>query len=508
MRNYALLSLIFLLLFLLTSCKKASNQQLVDKDTIVTQSTRTSVPEVEDIPGMKNGDRNRLEDVLPYYQDQPLYQSISEALEAPEKVQRLRLRGLRLTTLPSEIFDFENLRELDLSDNNLTSLPDSFGQKLKRLEILDLSNNQFASLPQSLIDAQNLGYLNLQGNQLTNLPSNFNVLSQLQWLDLSRNRLKGVPEIIFSLNKLKNLMLNDIPITDLPQDFVKLKQLKHLSLRRNTLKAIPAVVFTLTSLEELVLAENQLSEVELNLTALKELTYLNLANNQLTSIAALVGLPALTNLNLSGNPITGLPTKFFESLASLKALNLAYTKITELSSEIKLCKGLVWLSLQGTLIEQPVSGLAACERLRVVLLGDMPEVNFQEFLQPLKGLKQLHTLRLVNLPQNDKKTVELPEVLFELKSISELDLRNNRLADAPKELEKLAALTQLQAINLANCGIRNAHPAFQNLSKLKVLGLDLVNIPFSEVQKLGEILPPNTEIIDGTEFFSYKYWLK
>jgi Leucine-rich repeat (LRR) protein len=492
---------------LLITCQNQSSQNQSNKDTITAKRAKMSVPEVEEIPGMRNGEQNRLEDVLPYYQSEELYYSLEEALANPDKVHRLRLRGMRLTNLPTEILKLENLKELDLSDNSLSRLPDSFAVKLKRLEILDLSNNQFSVLPNQITGMLNLGYLNLEGNQLNALPESISSLSSLQWLNIGRNRFNTVPTVLTTFQNLKNLTLDDIRIDSLPQQFENLKNIRYLSLRRTGLKSIPKRVFELSNLEELIIAENQIVELSPDLSKLNKLSYLNIEKNQLSSVTSITSLKDLVNLNLSHNPINSFPAKFFNMLSGLKALNLAYTEISELPSEISACQGLVWLSLQGNKVNELPNALSSCTRLRVVLLGDNPDINLETYLIPLKNLEKLHTLRLSHLPINAQKQVILPNALMYLKSLVELDLRENKLADVPAELTKLATLSNIQALNLSNSGIKVAHTEFKSFTNLKVLGLDLKNISFSEVQKMGEILPPDAEIVDGTQFFSYKYWL-
>ncbi len=64
-------------------------------------------------------------------------------------------------SLQGEIRFLQNLRTLDLSDNNWTGVPAEIGQ-LEKLEVLDLSNNPITGLPHELGNLQNLQLLDLR----------------------------------------------------------------------------------------------------------------------------------------------------------------------------------------------------------------------------------------------------------------------------------------------------------------------------------------------------------
>ena len=70
---------------------------------------------------------------------------------------------------------------LTLANNQLTSLPESFGN-LSSLEYLDLENNQLTSLPESFGNLSSLQSLHLDNNQLTSLPLSMDKLPSLRFL--------------------------------------------------------------------------------------------------------------------------------------------------------------------------------------------------------------------------------------------------------------------------------------------------------------------------------------
>ena len=66
-------------------------------------------------------------------------------------------------SLPREVRFLENLKVLNLSNNNFTGVPAEIGQ-LRNLEVLDLSNNKISGLPHELAKLSKLRILKLQGN--------------------------------------------------------------------------------------------------------------------------------------------------------------------------------------------------------------------------------------------------------------------------------------------------------------------------------------------------------
>jgi hypothetical protein len=143
----------------------------------------------------------------------------------------LDLSGLDLSTLPSDLqkckhlktlnlsnneisvlppwFEevFQNLTDLNLSNNRFFELPDSLS-KMKKLKVVDLSHNKFEYFPQS-ISEMNLESLNISNNSLLFLPSDVGGMANLTYLDVSNNSLMTLPEELSDLKKLKALCIDN-----------------------------------------------------------------------------------------------------------------------------------------------------------------------------------------------------------------------------------------------------------------------------------------------------------
>ena len=143
----------------------------------------------------------------------------NEILELPQ-LKELDLSGNQLHTLPESITQLQNLTHLSLNDNQLNALPETITQ-LQNLTDLNLNGNQFNALPESITQLQNLTHLNLSGNQLGTLPESITRLRNLTGLYLSSNRLSTLPESITQLQNLTELNLLNNPLVTPPPEIAK-----------------------------------------------------------------------------------------------------------------------------------------------------------------------------------------------------------------------------------------------------------------------------------------------
>ncbi|MHA1343611.1 MAG: leucine-rich repeat domain-containing protein, partial [Promethearchaeota archaeon] len=119
------------------------------------------------------------------------------------------------------IGNLSSLKKLDLSYNELTTLPESIGN-LKSLVELDLKLNHLMTLPESIDNLKSLAKLYLSDNQLKTLPESFWDLKSLQILSLANNKFTTLPESIGELSSLHELDLSNNQLTILPESFIDL----------------------------------------------------------------------------------------------------------------------------------------------------------------------------------------------------------------------------------------------------------------------------------------------
>ncbi|XP_043571244.1 leucine-rich repeat-containing protein 43-like [Chiloscyllium plagiosum] len=123
-------------------------------------------------------------------------------------LQSLRLVNKQICEVDKQMLKFQNLEELILSVNKITSL--NSANLPRKLEILELCSNEISSLQQlSSSPPPMLQYLGLSYNKLS-LPSDSRYLSSMFWpnlisLDLSFNDFVNLRDIVASLSSLPNL---------------------------------------------------------------------------------------------------------------------------------------------------------------------------------------------------------------------------------------------------------------------------------------------------------------
>lgn len=160
-----------------------------------------------------------------------------------------------LFEFPREIFELaETLEVLDLSNNQLSQLPDDL-HRLTQLRILFASNNRFQSLPNSLGACPKLEMIGFKSNQIVDVCS-ASLPRQTRWLILTDNRIESLPDDIGELSQLKKLMLAGNRIQQLPKSFTQCQALQLLRLSANRLQCFPDVVFDLPELAWLAFSGN------------------------------------------------------------------------------------------------------------------------------------------------------------------------------------------------------------------------------------------------------------
>lgn len=355
-----------------------------------------------------------------------------------------------------------NLNVLDLTDNNIWTLPNDVFCPMTTLRQLNLSQNRLTDIAQLGFSDWGKGpiapgrscntgleILDLSVNSVTNLPDNgFSSLRSLNTLLLQENALGSLADRSFvGLQSLRVLNMSSNRLSALPPElFQSPRILQHLYLQNNSLKVLaPGLLEGLDRLEVLDLSRNELDSEWVNrntFAGLIRLVVLNLGFNQLTKVdhSVFKGLYSLQILNLEYNRIEIIADYAFSDLKNLHALTLSHNQLKQLDafhfSDLYVLNQLL---LDSNLIE---------------------EVNERAF----ENITHLQDLYL-----NDNFLDEIPN-LARLKFLKTLDLGNNKIKSVRNE--SFEGLEQLLGLRLTDNLITNiSRDAFITLSSLHVLNL-------------------------------------
>ena len=295
-------------------------------------------------------------------------------------LRQLNLSNNEIKEIPGGTFiGFSNLEELGLAYNAITNLSDgvhvitpafmrakaegrgplvSSFAGLTALQRLYLSMNNLSSLPESFGGLTGLKVLWLEWNELSSLPESFSRLTELEILAIPNNELSSLPETFGSLTALQKLNLDGNKLSSLPESFKRLTRLKDLSLHSNELGSLPKTFGNLTALQSLYLNGNKLSSLPESFGDLIALEVLNLSVNKLSSLPeSFGGLTALQWLKLENNRLGETYIGYYEGWDPVQFFSSLVTRLMNPVTPLdKLLGGLpLWyVSLKGNELDSQV----------------------------------------------------------------------------------------------------------------------------------------------------------
>ncbi|TYG56351.1 hypothetical protein ES288_D08G057500v1 [Gossypium darwinii] len=347
----------------------------------------------------------------------------------------------------SKLKSLTNLKTLDLSDNRIISLRHFEGEKVQpmmNLEVLDLSGNL------------------LKNNDLTYLKG----LSSLKSLNIGGNQLEGSIDIrvLNNLTKLKLLDLSDNKIESLQSSHdgerpLNLSNFEELYLDSNSFtNSLLAQLNGFSNLKSLSIRGNQLNgsiniKVLNNLTRLKTL---DLSDNKIESLQSPhdgerpLNLTNLEELYLDSNSFANSLLAQLSGFSNLKSLNIRNNQ------------------LKGSINIKDLNALSNLEKL------DMSNNDVKEFV-PTKNkenesLEKLKVATLNNVFING--TVSLMQLLETFSSVNTLYLRDNHFNDTISTQDQLHVSSKIEELVLDGSYINNnILQGIGVLASLKILSL-------------------------------------
>lgn len=154
----------------------------------------------------------------------------------------------------------KGMKQLKVHGNFLSSVPRPiFTSMLVKLESLDLSNNDIASIPEEIGNLKQLSELKMDFNSIVSLPSSIGSLAKLKVLSLKNNQIsvhstnwsetnpQPLPEDLFTQTPLIDLNLHGNPMTS--TELNQMNGFQHFLERRQKVKTSALVGGALTNLD-------------------------------------------------------------------------------------------------------------------------------------------------------------------------------------------------------------------------------------------------------------------
>ena len=185
----------------------------------------------------------------------------------------------------------DKIKELDLSGNKITEIPEGFFDNMTNLEYVDLNSNHIKALPENAFkNTKKLNWINIRANNLTEIKKDtLSGLDKLVYLELDNNSITSVEAgALDGDTSLKQLSISGNELNALPDhllddagdtinfielsnnEFVKLpncinaatKKLRKISAFNNALEDISNIDFTkMSNLEEVNFYKNYIAQV-------------------------------------------------------------------------------------------------------------------------------------------------------------------------------------------------------------------------------------------------------
>lgn len=266
-------------------------------------------------------------------------ESIDSKFNVYRNVRKLDISSSNYTSLNKLQLNFDNLNQLNASFNKLTEIPWLLLDSTKQLIEMDFSQNQIKKLHKLTFNkVSKLITINISHNQIEEIDSGLlSELHNLEVLDLSDNKIEEIPSDAFSKNsKLKALNLKNNPIWWLNCDITQLLNgitaigVSYEFVTDFDLSCANTMEWTTNEEEIIFKSFKTKSELRYPKMNFKNLKKLSIRGNRLQNALGIVNMleAFIQQLDLSGNYLGMLDETSFNGLNNLKWLYLSDTNLS------------------------------------------------------------------------------------------------------------------------------------------------------------------------------------
>ncbi|WP_299901334.1 leucine-rich repeat domain-containing protein [uncultured Aquimarina sp.] len=275
--------------------------------------------------------------------------SLPKSLKKLKKLEKLDIHGTKIKNIPLALIDLP-LSKLPAKEKEITEVDEDINPL--EVTLLRLSNKNLKSIPEEIRAYKNLRELNISDNQIENIPEWIEELSNLETLDFTNNNIKKIPQSVYRLKKLRYLYCSSNEITFLSDTIAELKRLKRLSLHQTKIKELPNAIGLLSNLRYISFPDNiTLPKTFRNLQKLfnvgasprtllenyEEIRRLNLVEINLSELGLtelpdwVLDIKSLSKLFLTGNNLKTLPD--LSSLSNLNMIELCNNNLSKVPAD-------------------------------------------------------------------------------------------------------------------------------------------------------------------------------
>lgn len=225
-------------------------------------------------------------------------------------VENLKLDGNGLDSFPAALVNLTQLRNLDVSNNNIGRISGDHIGQMRHLSVFRAAGNQLSEITADLAHIlSSLSMLDLSNNRLEKIHSGaFGSHSRLRAVRLDANRLKNINGIFNNMSSLLWLNASDNAIEFFDYALFP-SQLLWLDLHQNRIKIVGNFysIHDKISLETLDLSFNEIEQID-STSVPDSIKYFIISSNRLSQVkpGTLLQKTQLVRLDLSSNELSQL----------------------------------------------------------------------------------------------------------------------------------------------------------------------------------------------------------
>lgn len=297
---------------------------------------------------------------------------------------------------------------------------------LNRVRHLSWTDSGIVNLKDCLINPENLKSIDMSNNNISHLENyQFANYSSLLQMNLSYNRIADLPRYVFKNQKLKTLCLSHNYLQALPFQVFAMEHMTELDLSYNYLATFLDHFFKFNKyIELLLLNNNRITKLTSNALAdLTELRHLDLSNNLLTSFSKGLfdSLNKLEFLNVANNPLGSLASGTFRGLKNLRQIDLSRNNMVLFTfGLLHFSPNLISLAIDDTDIQK----IHNSELLGVPLLRNL-SIRNNKRLREIESYVLADTPALERLDISGNSLTFLPQSMANLTRLKHLNISNN-----------------------------------------------------------------------------------